>query len=410
MRTENRCDEVIVFPPGWRIKKFGAILKSSQYGLSVSSDSSGSTAILRMGNIEEGVVNYKNLAYVNITDEEKQKYRIKENDLLFNRTNSLQHVGKLGIVQEERDMVFASYLVRFEVNPDIAFPQFVAYYFSLIGTRNKLKRIATPGVCQHNINQSDLQHQLKIPVPPLSEQIKIAKIIYDWDIAINQTRKLIVAKKNRKKALMQQLLDRNEHPKSFEKDKWGCLPLGSLITPVSRPVPKPNKPYTAIGLRSHGKGTFQRIVAEPEKVAMDTLFRIERDDIIVNITFAWEGAIAIAHSDDEGGLVSHRFPTYRVKKNATLSFLRQFILTKRFVWDLGLISPGGAGRNRVLSKNDFLKLKVHVPSKAVQQKIGKILSSADQEIKFLEDNLITLEKQKRGLMQKLLTGEVRVKT
>lgn len=145
-------------------------------------------------------------------------------------------------------------------------------------------------------------------------------------------------------------------------------------------------------------------------MAMDTLYRIEPDDIVANITFAWEGAIAIANSDDEGGLVSHRFPTYRVKQGADLSFLRQLILTKKFVWDLGLISPGGAGRNRVLSKTDFLKLKVPVPSKAMQKKIGKILSSVDQEINVFEDKLTALEKQKRGLMQKLLTGEVRVKT
>lgn len=249
----------------------------------------------------------------------------------------------------------------------------------------------------------------QIPFPPIVEQEAIAKILHTWDDVIDKTRKLITAKKNRKNALMQQMLDKNELLKRFGKDKWNYLPLGSLITSVSRPVPKPKKPYTAIGLRSHGKGTFQRVVEEPEKVAMDTLYCIEQDDIVVNITFAWEGAIAIANSADEGGLVSHRFPTYRVKKDADLSFLRQLILTKKFVWDLGLISPGGAGRNRVLSKTDFLKLKVPVPSKAVQKKIGNILSSVDQEIKIIEDKLTALEKQKRGLMQKLLTGEVRVK-
>ncbi|MDL1964252.1 MAG: restriction endonuclease subunit S, partial [Deltaproteobacteria bacterium] len=73
-------------------------------------------------------------------------------------------------------------------------------------------------------------------------------------------------------------------------------------------------------------------------------------------------------------MVSHRFPTYRLKdKEANLDFFRNLILTKRFVWDLGLISPGGAGRNRVMSKKDFLKLKVFVPSLKIQKEIGKIL-------------------------------------
>jgi len=62
-----------------------------------------------------------------------------------------------------------------------------------------------------------------------------------------------------------------------------------------------------------------------------------------------------------------------------------------------------------LSQKDFLKLKVFVPSTTEQKEIGKILAAADKELHLYEDYLNTLEKQKRGLMQKLLTGEVRVK-
>jgi type I restriction enzyme S subunit len=144
---------------------------------------------------------------------------------------------------------------------------------------------------------------------------------------------------------------------------------------------------------------------------MDTLYRIESQDIIVNITFAWEGAIAIAKEKDSGGLVSHRFPTYRIKdKKANIDFFRNLILTKKFVWDLGLISPGGAGRNRVMNKRNFLKLKVLLPPVKIQKELGKILTTADNEIKILEEYRNAVNKQKRGLMQKLLTGEVRAKS
>jgi type I restriction enzyme S subunit len=143
---------------------------------------------------------------------------------------------------------------------------------------------------------------------------------------------------------------------------------------------------------------------------MDTLYRVEANDLVVNITFAWEGAIAIASERDSGGFVSHRFPTYRLRETeADIDFFRNLILTNRFVWDLGLISPGGAGRNRVLSQKDFLKLKVVVPSVVAQKEIGKTLAAADKELHFWEDYLKALEKQKRGLLQKLLSGEVRVK-
>ncbi len=225
-------------------------------------------------------------------------------------------------------------------------------------------------------------------------------------------RKLIDGKKRHKKALMQQLLTGKKQFKDNNGgNDWRIRPLGELIEPVSRPVPKPKQPYLSIGIRSHGKGTFQKIVEQPEKVMMETLYRLDSQDIVVNITFAWEGAIAIATERDKGGLVSHRFPTYRFReKEADIDFFRSLFLTKRFVWDLGLISPGGAGRNRVMNQKDFLKLKVYVPAKDQQRELGKILSAADNELRLCDDYLKALEQQKRGLMQKLLTGEILVKT
>jgi type I restriction enzyme S subunit len=247
-------------------------------------------------------------------------------------------------------------------------------------------------------------------IPPLPEQQKIAEILSIWEKAIDQTQKLIEAKKRRKKALMQQLLSGELTPLGLNHETWPARKLGELVVPVSRPVPKPENPYLSIGLRSHGKGTFQRTVEEPDKVMMDTLYRVEEGDLVVNITFAWEGAIAFVPEKDSGGLVSHRFPTYRLKETEVdRGFFRNLIQTKRFVWDLGLISPGGAGRNRVLSQKDFLKQKVHVPSLGVQERVGEMLEAAYDELRLCEEYLVALEKQKRGLMQKLLTGEVRVR-
>ena len=138
---------------------------------------------------------------------------------------------------------------------------------------------------------------------------------------------------------------RNENRPGYKKTKVGW-------------IPKPDKTYLSIGLRSHCKGTFHKFIGEPEKIMMDTLCRVEPEDLILNITFAWEGAIAFATEDDSGGLVSHRFPIFRLKtKNADIEFVRNLILTQRFIWDLDLISPGGAGRNRVMNKKDFLKIK-----------------------------------------------------
>jgi type I restriction enzyme S subunit len=345
---------------------------------------------------------------VSIPPESAGKYLLTFGDFLFARTGAT--VGKTYLHDKDSGWyAFAGYLIRFIPDEKLLLRLFLKAYTHTDKYYYWVKTTLHAGA-QPNINASEYG-SLLLPLPPLPEQKKIAEILSTWDEAIEQTRKLIDAKKHCKKALMQQLLKGKKRFKDYNRDEWRVRTLGELVEPVSRPVPKPKKPYLSIGIRSHGRGTFHKIIELPEKVMMDTLYRIDSQDLIVNITFAWEGAIAIVTGQDSGGLVSHRFPTYRLKdKEANIDLFRNLILTKRFVWDLGLISPGGAGRNRVMSKKDFLKLRVFVPSLETQKGIGKILTTAHNEIRILEDYLNALVQQKRGLMQKLLTGEVRVKT
>ena len=247
-----------------------------------------------------------------------------------------------------------------------------------------------------------------VPFPGLNEQQEIAHILSTSDEVIEKTADLIKAKKRQKKALMQQLLTGKKRLPDFEGE-WNEVILGDLVKPISTPVPKPKKPYVAVGIRSHGKGTFHRNVENPEKVAMDTLYRVEPGDLVVNITFAWEGAIALVKECDAVGYVSHRFPTFRPKSSADIDFLKYLVISQRFIWDLGLVSPGGAGRNRVMNKKDFLRIRLFVPCREEQKVVASVLNAADAELVVIESKLEALKQQKKALMQKLLTGQVRVK-
>lgn len=187
---------------------------------------------------------------------------------------------------------------------------------------------------------TDFLRSYVVHLPPIVEQRSMIEILEQWDIAIEKTGRMIDAKRLHYSALSNNLLSR----------KYSALPLKKFLTLTLRDVAKPDKPYWALGIRSHGKGTFRRFVENPQAVAMDTLYKVQHDDIIVNITFAWEGAIALVKETDEDCFVSHRFPTYEVDINKSLpDYLRHVIVRKRFIRNLGLISPGGAGRNRVLN-------------------------------------------------------------
>ena len=249
---------------------------------------------------------------------------------------------------------------------------------------------------------------LNVPLPPLPEQETIANCLSVWDAAITKQTKLIATKKQLKKALMQKLLSGKKRLSGFEKD-WKINRFDFFLDYTPRPVQKPEAAFIKLGIRSHCKGTFQNLGFEPEEIAIDTLYLVKPKDLIVNITFAWEGAVAIVKDKDAGALVSHRFPTYTFKDGISdTDFFKQFIQSKRFRYLLELISPGGAGRNRVLSKKELNKLKIKIPPYDEQVAIAKILKSADQEIELFEKHLKQLKKQKKGLMQQLLTGKKRL--
>ena len=214
--------------------------------------------------------------------------------------------------------------------------------------------------------------------------------------------KATAAKEVEKPALLPKL----RFPDFQGAESWKLCRFDEVLSPVVRERPKPAVAYMGLGLRSHGKGTFLKPLEDPAKNSMDQLYEVKANDLIVNITFAWEGAVAIAQECDEGALVSHRFPTYTFEKGRTTpEFFRYIILDKQFVYSLGVISPGGAGRNRVLSKNDFLKLRVALPRPAEQQKIAECLSSVDELIAAQARKVGALKTHKKGLMQQIFPRE-----
>ena len=252
------------------------------------------------------------------------------------------------------------------------------------------------------VNKSDFE-KLQIPLPPLPEQQKIAEILSNWDKAIQEVQLLIKKLEVRNKALAFSLLRGRLVNKNSRK-----ISLSKFLTFTPREIEKPTENYLALGIRSHGKGIFHKPDSDPKAIAMDKLYEVKENDFIVNITFAWEHAVAIISKEDEGGLVSHRFPTYVIdQKTVSVEFFRHIILQPFFKQMLDNISPGGAGRNRVLSKKDLLKLEISVPSLEEQTVIAEVLNTAQQELKQYEEKLKALQQQKKGLMQQLLTGKLR---
>lgn len=188
---------------------------------------------------------------------------------------------------------------------------------------------------------------------------------------------------------------------------WEEKELGQILTEDLYPVENPDGAYTKLAIRSHGKGIFDRHVEAGESLGVDKMFEVKANRLILNITFAWELAIAITTKEDEGKLVSHRFPQYKISGN--VDFYKYRLINERMRYDLGVASPGGAGRNRVLNKSAFLKLRKYIPSLSEQQKIADFLSTIDTVIEKQKATVEAWEERKKGVMQKLFSQEVRFK-
>jgi type I restriction enzyme, S subunit len=387
-------------PPGWKLEMAGDVLVSSEYGLSEPGNPDGNIPIVGMKNLANGVVSFTNLGWVDGGSEGWPHLRLMTGDILLNRTNSPDLVGKVGLVREDTDVVFASYLVRLRVDREKVDPEYLNFWLNGAIAQRALKRLSTRAVSQANINPTEFRRHCPVLLPPLTTQRKIVDILRTWDEAIDNSSRLIKLGQKLYLGLREQLIDWH-----IDRDAR----LGNLISSVNRPVPKPTSKYLALSIRSHGKGSYSRLVTDPSTVAMDTLYLVKAGDFIVNITFAWEGAVALVPEEQDGHLVSHRFPTYNADKLKISSrFLRHVIKMPRFTYLLKVISPGGAGRNRVLNKRDFLKLRVPCPELFEQTRIAEILDIAEAEISGEMARHDALKRQKLGLMQKLLTGEWRV--
>lgn len=212
-------------------------------------------------------------------------------------------------------------------------------------------------------------------------------------------------------------IHQSEIPEAYKKTKAGILPgdwdvymLGDCLSRVERPVEvKPNELYTQIGIRSHGKGLFYKEPVAGAALGNKAVFWIEPDCFIVNIVFAWEQAIGKTTQSEVGMIGSHRFPMYRpVNDRVDIDYLISYFLTKRGTDILEEASPGGAGRNKTLGQDRFLKSKIVLPPIEEQQKIAAILTTQDRVIELKEKRLAEKQRQKKYLMQQLLTGKKRL--
>ena len=172
----QRHERIGQYHGNWALTPLGDLLENAQYGLSENPLESGHYPILRMMNLAHGKVTEDDLKYVDLSVNEFLHYRLKQGDVLFNRTNSHELVGRSAVYDLRGDHVFASYLIRLNTRPTQLLPGYLSAYLNAPIGRRQVMSFATRGVSQTNVNASNLKRIL-IPLPPINYQSRVVDLL-----------------------------------------------------------------------------------------------------------------------------------------------------------------------------------------------------------------------------------------
>lgn len=294
--------------------------------------------------------------------------------------------------------------------------EYAFYFIKQENLQKYLEKLSQRSGGQTGI-EMDALNKYPFPVPPLPEQQKIAQILSTWDTAIEKTRALIAAKEQHKKALMQQLLTGKtrfrEFVKSEEKQQtrigefsndWTLKKADEIFNNTST---KNNRNEELLAVTQEN-GVVPRNMLDGRVMMPDgntnSYKLVEPGNFVISLR-SFQGGIEFSNYR---GIVS---PAYTVLKQIipiSVEYFKYFFKSTEFISRLS-IAVIGIRDGKQISFSDFSAMMFRFPSLPEQQKIATVLQTADREIKLLNQKLQALQQQKKGLMQKLLTGQVRVK-
>lgn len=412
-------------PADWSVEQVASLAYIDLESLTNKTAADFSFRYISLGDVDAGklIGGHGNITFAEAPS--RARRIVKSGDILF-ATVRPNLKGHLFARQVDGNVVASTGFAVIRAKDEIASPAFI-YQSLLSGNVDAQIEKLTAGSNYPAVNSADVKGLL-LPAPPLPVQKKIAAILTAVDDKVDVIARQIEAVQTLKLGLMQSLFSRgvgiqganggwvpHTEFKCISSQSipatWNSRRLGDIAPLVRRPVEiNPDAAYPELGLRSYGKGTFHKPSLLGSEVGNKRLFQIRSGDLLFSNVFAWEGAVAVARPEDDGRYGSHRYITCAVDSTqADTVFLFRYLTTPGGIASLTLASPGGAGRNKTLGLSALANITVPLPPLGEQHKISQILDDVDAKLRILYSKQAVCEALKRGLMQKLLTGEWRVR-
>lgn len=390
-----------IIPQEWEVKKLGEVGKLlSGLTYTPSNIQSDGILVLRSSNIQNGVLAFDDNVYVNVSSYTP----VKAGDILICVRNGSQNlIGKTALITHEAEgCAFGAFMAVFR-------SPISKYVFYLLGTELYRKYIfRNLGATINSINGSDLK-KFRFPFPPLAEQRKIAEVLGVWDEAIEKQARLIEKLALRKRALMQRLLSAKLRLPGFS-EPWKTLHIADFALEINSRN-KSNSPYEVLSCTKY-EGLVSSLKYFGKQIYSDDLSTYK---IVPKNRFAYatnhieEGSIGYQSKYDQA-LISPMYTVFGTNPSLINDvFLYKLLKTQKLIYLYKSRMEGSIDRRGGLRWNDFASIKIALPSIEEQTAIAEVLTAADREIELAKEKLERLRRQKRGLMQQLLTGKKRVK-
>lgn len=334
---------------------------------------------------------------------------IPKDSILIAMYGGFNQIGRTGLLKI--DAAINQAITAVILDTKILLPKYLLYY--LIFNVKKWKRIAVSSRKDPNITKEDIK-KLAVYFPKnLSEQHRIVAVLETWDKAISLTKRLIEQKEIQKKHLMRQLLTGKTRLKGFS-GKWKYYLLSEITFPIKRTVGnkkvKPLSISAKIGFVSQSE-KFGRDISGKQ---YEKYILLKKNEFAYNKGNSYtypQGCVYCLENYDEAAVPNVFECFYANTKKVYQEFLKHFFIANLHGPKLKKLINSGVRNNGLLnlSDKDFYSIKINTPTDIKeQQSIAEVLSVADKEISLLKEKLAKLQQQKKGLMQILLTGKVRL--
>ncbi|MFN8396270.1 MAG: restriction endonuclease subunit S [Bacteroidia bacterium] len=399
-------------PEGWEVRELGELVDKQRpisYGIVQTGDPvSKGIKCVRVTDIDEGKICENDL--ITTSKEISNRYRrtiLKKGDVV------LALRGKIGSSAIVGDSMAGANLTRGVAlisQSDNLSSKFVHQWLSSpIGSKELESRLNGSALKEISIG---VLRMLPFPLPPLSEQRAIADLLGCWDRAIGAMGELIRQKQARKKWLMQVLLNGKRRLPGFAGE-WKRVKLGEVFQEV-RTQNDGNANATMTISARHGLITqgekFDRIIAGN---SLPSYTLIEKGDFAYNKgnSKLYQMGCIYLLEEAPSALVPFVYICFRPRKGkASANFYKHWFINHGLDRQLKKIITSGARGDGLLNvaRDDFFALRLPVPSLEEQEAIGKVLQACGSECLLLETKLAMLQLQKKGLMQILLSGRIRL--